>query len=183
MGVVGHFESNSGSGNGLNAIVIGGTLATVGTTTLYANDLPYLLRGSAYVSASSTLAFEKGVVVKGHDNRQNQKGRLIVRAGGKLVSVGTEPTDLIFTSMHDDTVSANINGTSSVSRVGGWWGITVEEGGEVNLSGFTVSFADIAFNVVDAVVQLAHAVFKNNTTDIQQTASSTVSCVECEMFE
>ena len=54
---LGSYTNNSGSGNGVDAIYISGTITQNGATaTLLANSLPYLLNGSVTVAASSTLA-------------------------------------------------------------------------------------------------------------------------------
>jgi len=181
VGALGSFESNNGSGNGLNAIILEGTLTTVGTTTVYANTLPYLLRGQTYVSASSTLAFENGVVVKGDDT--NPQGELVIQNGGRIFSGGTAPTDLIFTSIDDDTVSVDVSGASTTAQKGDWKGITIKNGGEAHMSGFSTFFADNAFDITNAVAQLENVLFRDNKTDIQQTASSTVICTSCTMSE
>ena len=53
---LGSYTNNSGSGNGVDAIYISGTITQNGATaTLLANSLPYLLNGSVTVAASSTL--------------------------------------------------------------------------------------------------------------------------------
>src|SRR3990167_8551430 len=84
--VPGLFSGNTGSGNALNAIVIGnGGIIGFGVTTLSANSLPYLVQGIANVSASSTLVIGEGVVIKGHDNTANLGGRIVVKPGASII--------------------------------------------------------------------------------------------------
>ncbi|MEK7170146.1 MAG: right-handed parallel beta-helix repeat-containing protein, partial [Patescibacteria group bacterium] len=140
-GVVGSFSGNSGSGNGYNAILISaGTFTSAGaTTTLAQNSLPYLIKGTATLASNSTLSFATGVVVKGWDSGQNLYGRISVPSGATLHSSGTTVSDLVFTSMHDNSVGGTTgNGSPSAGQ---WYGITVDAGGRVNLSGFTMKYA------------------------------------------
>ena len=118
--------------------------------------------------------------MKGSSNRGGTAGRIVVQEGGKLFFDGSDTDDLIFTSLLDDSVGSNINGTSSVPRAGGWRGIKAEAGSEVAMKGFSVFYADIALTLKDAVAHLKNVVFSNNTLDIKATGSSTILCTSCE---
>ncbi|GEM_PF-1134298 len=143
-GVVGSFSGNSGSGNGMNAILIGqgGTITSAGaTTTLLANDLPYLVKSTATVVSGSTLSFATGVVVKGWDSRQSNYGLIFLPSGAALHSSGTTVSDLVFTSMRDSSVGGTVSSGMSAVAPGDWKGIEVSAGGRVSLSGFTLKYA------------------------------------------
>jgi parallel beta-helix repeat protein len=142
---IGLFSGNTGSGNGLNAILIGDdgsiTDSGSGTTTLGANSLPYLVRGSTQITASTTLAFEDGVVIKSYNNVSSYMGKIIVKDGGKLFHNSTNSDNLIFTSIHDDSVGEAVDSTITSPSAGDWYGIDVESGGMLDMSGFTVRYA------------------------------------------
>ncbi len=143
-GVVGSFSGNGGSGNGTNAILIGqgGTITTAGaTTTLLANNLPYLVKGTATVASGSTLSFATGVVVKGWDSSGSNHGLISVPSGAVLHSSGTTASDLVFTSKRDSSVGGTVSSGMSAVAPGDWMGIEVSAGGRVSLSGFTLKYA------------------------------------------
>jgi len=117
--------------------------------------------------------------VKGSNNRGGSAGRIVVQEGGKLFFDGSDTDDLIFTSLFDDSVGSNINGTSSTPQAGDWRGIKAEAGSEVAMKGFSTFYADIALTLTDAVAHLKNTVFSNNTLDIKATDSSTIECTNC----
>ncbi len=139
------FKGNTGSGNEKNAILIHGNTPQNATTTLFKNKLPYLL-GEAInleVISSSTLLFEDGVVIKGETGGGNS---IRVEDGGKLYHHSTSADSLIFTSERDNTTMGKAVSKTNVaspptSSAGDWVGIRVEEGGQIDLSGFTLRFA------------------------------------------
>jgi hypothetical protein len=144
-GVLGSFQGNASSGNGLNAIVIvPSSTITSGnaTTTLHANaTMPYLIKGTATLALNSTLVFDQGVVVKGWDSRQSDYGFLDVASGAKLYATSTSASDIIFTSVNDNSVGGVTESSSASSTVGDWRGIKVQAGGMLDLSGFTIRYA------------------------------------------
>jgi len=155
-GPVGILSSNAGSGNGLNAIVIGngGNITANGATTTLAvnplsylirniavNPLSYLIRNIANVVSSSTLMFESGAVMKGHDSTGSNAGRLVVKNGGKIFHNGILNNELIFTSMHDDSIGSAVDNATTSPAAGDWYGIVINDGGEFSLSGFTLHYA------------------------------------------
>ena len=139
-GLLGSFSGNSGSGNGKNAILVASETITSAnaTTTLAANDLPYLVQGTATLAANSTLAFSAGVVVKGWDSGS---GLISVPSGATLYSSGTTASNLVFTSRRDSSVGGTVSSGLSAAAAGDWKGIKVAAGGRVNLSGFTLRYA------------------------------------------
>ncbi len=142
-GVLGSFTGNSASGNTQNAIVFGnGSTVTVSgaTTTLIANNLPYLVKRKATVASNSVLAFGQGVVVKGHDNRSSNAGEIEVQSGASLYNAGTAPSDLVFTSLRDTSVGGTTESGLASAAAGDWVGITVLADGHLALSGFTLKY-------------------------------------------
>ena len=142
-GVLGSFTGNSGSGNIQNAIVFGNgstVTASGATTTLVANDLPYVVKRKATVASNSVLAFGNGVVVKGHDNRSSNAGEIEVQSGASLWSAGTAPSDLVFTSLRDTSVGGTTESGLASAAAGDWIGITVLADGHLALSGFTMKY-------------------------------------------
>ncbi|MDO8594229.1 MAG: lamin tail domain-containing protein [bacterium] len=168
-GLIGTISGNSGSGNGKNAILLpAGTITTSGaTTTLLANDLPYLIQGTATLAANSTLAFAQGVVVKGWDSGGGTNGLISVPSGASLYSSGTSVSDLVFTSMRDSTVGGTISSGLSAVAAGDWKGISVAAGGWLHLSGFTLKYGGasaMAFPPADSIYKGALKITGNSAT-------------------
>jgi hypothetical protein len=182
-GAIGALSGNEGSGNGVNAITLSGSLTEgeIGTTTLAYNSLPYLLRGESSVVSSTTLAFEDGVVVKGHDAAGgfSNKGRLVVKKDATLFHGGATSSSLIFTSKHDNAVGGAIGSPLTTPSVGEWWGIVVKDGGIVNLGGFSVKYADTGLSLTNATAALQSTHFESNTLDIKSVGSTTIFCTDC----
>ena len=142
-GVIGSFSGNSGSGNSYNAIMIAGSsdITSAGaTTTLSANDLSYVVKGTVTVVADSTLEFGSGAVVKGWDSVQSKYGLISVESGGSLYTAGTTASDIVFTSIRDSSVGGEVKSGSAAPAAGAWKGISVDAGGSVNMSGFTMKY-------------------------------------------
>lgn len=140
---IGTFSSNSGSGNGVNGVVLSGALNSNGTTTLALNTLPYVIEGIVDVSASSTLTFASQNIVKGYPNIGSSAGKLVVKNGAKLFFEGASASDLIFTSLYDDSVGGNADNAANTPSAGDWYGVVVESGGQVQLKGFTLRYAGL----------------------------------------
>ncbi|MCH7883584.1 lamin tail domain-containing protein [Patescibacteria group bacterium] len=179
-GVPGTFRANSASDNAINGIVIGfiGNITSTGTTTLTANPMPYVIKHSAKVVASSTLTFEPQTVIKGYPNIASAIGVLRIKNGAKIFFDGSLPTDLIFTSFYDDSIGGDTdNATTTMPQAGDWIGIVVEKGGSLEMKGFSVQYAETGLTVVDGSAILQDAIFANNELDIKSIGDSLVNCI------
>jgi parallel beta-helix repeat protein len=173
FGAVGSFESNTGSGNALNAIVIEGSItdSDVGTTTLLANSLPYLIDSNVNVVSDSTLEFTSGVVVKGSGGHS---GKLTVNDGGGLFYNGSSASDVVFTSIHDDSAENAVDDDFTPPSAGDWYGIKIEDGGVLDMSGFTFKYGGGYINFMNGYLggveifgnsvtsTVSNALFENN---------------------
>lgn len=179
-GALGTFRANSASDNAINGIVIGfiGNITSTGTTTLTANPMPYVIKYSASVAASSTLTFEPQTVIKGYPNIASAIGALRIKEDAKIFFKGILPTDLIFTSFYDDSVGGDTdNATTTMPQAGDWIGIVVEEGGSLEMKGFSVQYAETGLTVLDASAILQDVIFANNELDIKSIGDSLVNCI------
>ncbi|MBI2175453.1 MAG: hypothetical protein HYU35_01840, partial [Parcubacteria group bacterium] len=132
----GMYSGNVGSNNGVNGILLEGTIGVAGaTTTLYANSLAYVLTSGSIptIPASSTVVILPGAVFKGGSG----KG---LRVLGTLKPAGVLAGDIVFTVMEDDTVAGDTNNDgASAGTPGAWSGIYVD-GGRMEGSGFSVYY-------------------------------------------
>ena len=125
-GYIGSFSSNSGSGNGVNAVSLSGTITKNGaTTTLAANSLPYLLNGGVTVAASSTLAVNSGVAIKGWSIGSTS----YLNVYGNLVVSGANFSDIVFGSMFSSPAKDD------------WGGVRLYSGSQSDISGATFEYA------------------------------------------
>lgn len=149
------FINNSGSGNGTDGIVFygGSTGITTenSTTTLKANSLPYVLLDTTNVNATSTLVIESGVRIEGRV--WAPAGRLDIY--GNLVVQGTNPNDVIFTSL------------SSTPDKGDWYGIKMYPGSTSDIRGATISYTSTALDYQDSPINLENVSIENNTLGVK----------------
>ncbi|KKS11783.1 MAG: hypothetical protein UU66_C0008G0002 [Parcubacteria group bacterium GW2011_GWB1_41_5] len=130
-------SGNSGSNNGYNGILLRGDLtqANASSTLKPNSDFPYILGGHVNVVASSTLTIEPGVVIKMKDDSW------LNVLGGKLAAQGVNPSDIIFTSIKDNSVGGYTkNSTSTVPKAGDWYAIKAVSGADVDFQGVTVKY-------------------------------------------
>ncbi len=189
FGTLGNFSNNNGSNNGTNAITIWGNLTTTNSTTnLIANSLPYYLDGYTIptVIASSTLAIENGTVIKGIDRQLNVDGNLVIS--------GNQPSDIIFTSLYDDTIGGDTNNdaTSTQPTAGQFPGINISNTGSLVAKGFTMRYAGsvsymgnnaAGIFINNSVAQISNAVFNTNYPYAIRAVNSENITIENARFE
>jgi len=131
-----NFSGNGGSGNGLNAIFLDGTL---GTVVIKPNtELPYAFQSLA-VGAGQIATVEAGVVFKA--TRQDPGSLGLFSVFGSLQVIGSTASPVHFTSIHDDSVGGDTDGTSTPALPGDWSGIIIQPGGQAGLSHVSVVYA------------------------------------------
>ena len=120
---------NSGSGNGVNGIQMHGNLGL--DTSLPGNAVfAYVISGSLSVDAAKTLTLSPGAVVKFASTGET------LTINGSLVASGTQPSAVVFTSLHDDSYGGDTNekaGVTSPAR-GDWNSIVITSGGTLSLT-------------------------------------------------
>ncbi len=161
-GSFGGFTGNSGEGNMINGIAIGGGIARAGAiAALEANPLPYVIENrQVYTEASSTLVIKKGTVFK-----MNKKWSV----NGDLAIEGENPEDIVFTSLYDDSVAPGTvsNPNSRQSYPGVAEGIEITSTGSLRASGFTARYGG-KYEKTGAIVlngasaEISNALFDNN---------------------
>ncbi len=167
-GTLGTFNNNSGANNGLNSINIWGNLTQAGDSiTLNPNPLPYTLKGyeTPQVVASSVLTIGNGAVIKSID-----KG---ISVYGSLVIDGENSSDIVFTSLYDDSIGGDTNNDadSTLPAPGQFPGIFVADTGSLDARGFTMRYAgsnsfggnnSAGVMVYGGVADISNALFNSN---------------------
>lgn len=107
-------------------------------TTWSADGGVYILNGAVFITASTTLTIEPGVIIKGKNG-----GAGLLKISGKLEAHGTEEEPISFTSYFDDELGGDTDGlaTSTAPARGDWQGIYVDSGGEVSLDYVNLRYA------------------------------------------
>ncbi|MFC2015927.1 Ig-like domain-containing protein [Chloroflexota bacterium] len=129
-------SGNSASGNGVNGVVLWGSVSGVVNWAWDGGDtLPFVVYGTVTVQEGSRLTLAPGTVLKFRDHFTN-----LVVAGG-LVADATAEMPVIFTSLQDDSVGGDTNGDGSATSPapGDWGGIQVM--GDATLGGAVVQLA------------------------------------------
>jgi len=166
-GYLSDFTNNSGSNNGVNAIVLSGNLTQKNDNrVLSPNFLPYSIRPyeTPLVVGSSTLTIQKGTIFKS-DAYLNIEGNLIID--------GETPSDIIFTSFYDDSIGGDTNNdaASTGPLSGQCSGIRVSSSGFLQAKGFTMRYCgykgyggnQTAAIIIDgALAEIRNALFDNN---------------------
>ena len=134
-GLTPYISGNRGQGNGQNAIRLS-SIDFSKSATLAGNPLSYKLSNDLKITDGAKLVLEGGVVFKAGRNEGIE-----VENEGVLLCQGLSPGDVVMTSVRDDSVGSNINGASTTPSAGDWEGVTVLNGGKINMSGFVLRYA------------------------------------------
>ncbi len=100
------------------------------TTTTWAVNKRYLIKGFVYVEEGATLNIEAGTIIKGD---KVSKGTLIVKPGAKILAIGTKDLPIVFTS----------NQAKGSRNYGDWGGLIVLGKGIVNKTPATIEGENI----------------------------------------
>ena len=156
-GQLGSYTNNSGSGNGVDAMSLNGTITQNGaTTTLAANTLPYLLSGNVIVAANSALAVNSGAIIKGW----NVVSTSYLSVYGNLIASGTNFSDIVFGSMFSSPAKGN------------WGGVRLYSGSQSNIYGATFEYADTAISYNGSPLNLSNVKFNENNLGVSADAAS-----------
>ncbi len=146
------------SGCATNGTVVSGVLT--GGTWTEANS-PYLAEGVVIMDPGTDITIEPGVTVK-FANDGDTPGKLIVR--GNLTAEGSADKHIVFTSAASDP------------RAGDWDGITVVDGGYVDLGYAEVKYAVTGLNAPNAMnLAVSDSSFTDNGTGLLSSGPAVIS--------
>jgi Cutinase len=157
---MGALNGNSGSGNGLNGVQLGGDTVAVSSALPWSgNFVPVLYGGCAALTIPSkvTLSLGAGSIIK---SQGNCGGEIIDK--GTLEASGNAVSPVILTSWRDDSVGGDTNGDTPGPAPGDWGGIRVENGAVASLKGTRINYAGVALNVADGAEAEIHGAILNS---------------------
>lgn len=138
---------------------------TRANATLYSSTV-YVLYGSTWVSANTTLTIQPGTVIKG------QPGALVVQ--GVLSALGDSSNPIVFTSFLDSTYGGPTQGEVANPVPGDWHGLVFDPGGKGTIAGAMIMYARNAINASGANVSISDSCIIENKFGIGNTAGSPV---------
>ncbi|QVT79689.1 Amylopullulanase [Nocardioides aquaticus] len=133
-------RDNSGTGNKINSITLGGTLTT--NTSVPLGGLPLGLANSSVrpltVAPGATMNVAAGQVIKAHPGSYTS-----LDVEGTLNVNGTAANPVVFTSLRDDTAGGDTNGDGDATTpaTGDWDGIHIRTGGAASLQHARILYA------------------------------------------
>jgi parallel beta-helix repeat protein len=112
------YSGNTGSGNGTNGLVLQGTVASNQIWRCGSNNFPFVLSDQVTVNDNVTLTISPGTIIKAVTT-----GYMYI--SGTLYAVATNDSNIVFTSIKDDTYGGDTNGDGSASLPsrGDWCGL------------------------------------------------------------
>ena len=99
-------------------------------------QIPRILEGEVVVGADSFLTIDAGTIIKA-----GAAGKLTVH--GHLYAAGLADQEVVFTSLHDDTLGGDTDGALLSAAAGDWKGIEIAPGGFVRFASVGIYYAEI----------------------------------------
>lgn len=126
-------------------------------TTWDVNGNPFVVQNSINIESGATLTIEPGVVVKFEYGAE-------FGISGEVVANGAVGSEIIFTSLYDDSFLGDTNGDGfSEGLPGDWFGVSVYPGGNISLSNASVRFASFGFYAdQDSIVNFSSVTLDQN---------------------
>lgn len=164
FGTIGDINNNSGVGNGINAIVLGGDLTQANSSSvLKQNNLPFYMWGPnpATIVASSTLTIDPGVIIKGSKISYNS----VVNVFGNMIVNGNDGNSVIFTSVYDDNYGGDTlnDSTTTSPSLSDWGGIFAKDGSSIVMNHSSIKYSNTALTFENSPINLSNVTFSNNT--------------------
>ncbi len=172
----GTISGNSGSGNGVNGIIIAGVIVNSGmTTTLAKNGLPYIitpgnsfsLSDNATVSAGATLSIDAGVTFKLLARYLDVSGTLLVN--------GTADLPVSFTAESDDSDGNDAQNNGATVGLINFHGVKLEAGSSSTIQNAVFNYMDTAIKYFNpSPIDLQNVVFENSNLGINAASNETI---------
>ena len=153
------------SGNGVNGIVVSGTINanTEWTKDRTVSPIPYVPKGVVTIATAKTLTIDPGVVVKFNDPTSG------LSVNGTVNAQAANNSTIFLTSIYDNETESLATSSPTTPAGGDWKDITVNSGGTTNLSNAVVRYGG------HVATSTSGSLLNNNGGNINISASSTIA--------